>query len=223
MMPQRISKKILIYLFVFFTLVTINNTRISNDFYKIKKFNISGLNKIETSKIYDDLIIFKNNNIFLFNKKNISEKIYSNNFVEKFKIFKLYPSTLNVEIKKTKFLAITKKNNKDYLIGTNGKLIEIKDTISNMPFIFGNINVQNFLKFKEAIDNSNFKFKEIENLYYFKSNRWDVKTKGGLSLKLPPNLTVQKLNLIYEIIQKKNFGGNKILDFRQSNMMVIDE
>ena len=66
MMPQRISKKILIYLFVFFTLVTINNKKISNDFYKIKKFNISGLNKIETSKIYDDLIIFKNNNIFSY-------------------------------------------------------------------------------------------------------------------------------------------------------------
>ena len=130
---------------------------------------------------------------------------------------------MNVEIKKTKFLAITKKNNKDYLIGTNGKLIEKKDTISNMPFIFGNINVQNFLKFKKAIDKSNFKFNEIENLYYFKSNRWDVKTKEGLSLKLPSNLTVQKLNLIYEITQKENFGENKILDFRQSNMMVIDE
>ena len=102
-------------------------------------------------------------------------------------------------------------------------MIEIKDTISNMPFIFGNINVQNFLKFKKAIDNSNFKFNEIENLYYFKSNRWDVKTKEGLSLKLPSDLTVQKLNLIYEIIQKKNFSGNKTLDFRQSNMMVIDE
>ena len=222
-MPQRISKKILIYLFVFFTLVTINNTRISNDFYKIKKFNISGLNKIETSKIYDDLIIFKDDNIFLFNKKNISEKIYSNNFVEKFQIFKLYPSTLNVEIKKTKFLAITKKNNKDYLIGENGKLVEIKDTVSKIPFIFGNINVQNFLRFKKTIDNSNFKFNEIENLYYFKSNRWDVKTKEGLSLKLPSDLTVKKLNLIYEIIQKKNLSGNKTLDFRQSNMMVIDE
>ena len=92
-----------------------------------------------------------------------------------------------------------------------------------MPFIFGNINIQNFLKFKKVIDNSNFKFNEIENLYYFKSNRWDIKTKEGLSLKLPSNLTVQKLNLIYEIIQKKKFSGNKTLDFRQSNMMVIDE
>ena len=51
MMPQRISKKILIYLFVFLTLVTINNTKISNDFYKIKQFNITGLNKVETKKI----------------------------------------------------------------------------------------------------------------------------------------------------------------------------
>ena len=102
-------------------------------------------------------------------------------------------------------------------------MIKIKVTIFNLPFIFGNINVQNFLKFKKAIDNSNLKFNEIENLYYFKSNRWDVKTKEGLSLKLPSNLTVKKLNLIYEIIQKKNFSGNKTLDFRQSNMMVIDE
>ena len=83
-MPQQISKKIIIYLFVFFSLVTINNINLSNDFYKIKQVNIIGLNKIETTKIYDELIIFKNDNIFLFNKKNISEKIYLNNFVEKF-------------------------------------------------------------------------------------------------------------------------------------------
>ncbi len=207
----------------FFSLVTINNINLSNDFYKIKQVNISGLNKIETTKIYNELIIFKNDNIFLFDKKNISEKIYLNNFVEKFEIFKLYPSTLDVKIKKTKFLAITKKDNKDYLVGTNGKLIEMNNKIYDLPYIFGNINVQNFLKFKKNIDNSNFKFNEIENLYYFKSNRWDVKTKGGLSLKFPLNLTVQKLNLIYKIIQKNNFKENKILDFRQSNMMVTNE
>ena len=55
-MPQRISKKILIYLFIFLTLVTINNTNLSNDFYKIKEFNISGLDTVETEKIYDDLV-----------------------------------------------------------------------------------------------------------------------------------------------------------------------
>ena len=126
MMPQRISKKIFIYLLIFFTLVTINNTKLSNDFYEIKNIDISGLNKTETIKIYNDLTVFKKDNIFLFDRENISKKIYSNQFVENFKIFKIYPSTLNIEIKKTEFLAITKKNNNDYLIGNNGNLIEKK-------------------------------------------------------------------------------------------------
>ena len=53
MMHQRISKKIIIYLFIFFTLVTINNKKLSNDFYIIKKFNINGLSNLETRKILD--------------------------------------------------------------------------------------------------------------------------------------------------------------------------
>jgi cell division septal protein FtsQ len=81
MMHQRISKKIIIYLFIFFTLVTINNKKLSNDFYIIKKFNINGLSNLETKKILYDLKIFKNTNIFLFNGKNISKKIYSNKIV----------------------------------------------------------------------------------------------------------------------------------------------
>ena len=222
-MPQRISKKIFIYLFIFFSLVTINNTKLSNNFYKIKYLNINGLDILETNKINKDLDDFKNNNIFLFDKKDISQKIYSNKFVEKFKVFKLYPSTLKIEIEKTKFLAITKKDNNDYLIGTNGNLIELNNATFNLPYIFGNINVENFLEFKKIIDISNLRFDEIENFYYFKSNRWDIKTKKGISLKLPSNLTVQKLNLIYEIIEKNDFNSNKTLDFRQNNMMVINE
>ena len=222
-MPQRISKKILLYLLIFFSLVTINNKKYSNNFYKIKYFNISGLDISETNKIYKDLINFKNNNIFFFDKKYISEKINSNEIVEKFQIFKIYPSTLNIEIEKTKFLAITKKNNTNYLIGTNGKLIKITNEIFNLPYIFGNIEIENFLKFKKVIDNSNFEFEEIENFYYFKSDRWDVKTKKNLSLKFPSDITVKKLNLISEIIKKNNFENNITLDFRQNNMMVINE
>ena len=223
MMPQQISKKITVYLFFFFTLATINNVKIANNFYKIKQFNISGLDKTETQKIKDSLIIFKNNNIFLFKKENILRKIYSNKFVDSLKIFKIYPSTLNIEIKKTKFLAITRKDDNDYLIGTNGKLIKTNSSIKDLPYIFGNISVKNFLEFKKIIDDSDFRFNELENLYYFKSDRWDLETKDGLSLKLPSELTVRKLNLIYKIMKKNEFKKNKIFDFRYDNMMVIDE
>ena len=56
-MRKQKSKKVFIYFF--FTLVTVNNKKISNDFYKIKEFQISGLNNIETKKILDSLIISK--------------------------------------------------------------------------------------------------------------------------------------------------------------------
>ena len=77
MMPQRISKKIFTYLFIFFSLVTITNTKISNNFYKINEFEINGLNLKQKNKLYNDLNIFKNDNIFLLDKENISEKIKS--------------------------------------------------------------------------------------------------------------------------------------------------
>ena len=222
MMHQRISKKIIIYIFIFFTLVTITNSKLSNNFYIIKKLNIIGLNQSETEKIYNELKVFENTNIFSFDKKGISKKIYSNKIVEEFKVLKIYPSILNVEIKKTKFLAITKINNNDYFVGSNGKLIELEDSYLDLPYIFGNINVNDFLNFKKIIDGSNLNFNEIKNLYYFKSKRWDVITKDGITLKMPYNLNVKRLNLILEIIQKENFKDIKIIDFRQDKMLVTN-
>ena len=222
MMRQRISKKIIIYLFLFFTLVTINNTKLSKDFYLIKKLNIKGLTISETSQLHNELKIFKKKNIFSINENNISEKIYSNGIIEKFEIFKNYPSTLNIEIKKTKFLAVTKKNNINYFIGSNGNLIKVKEKNLDLPYIFGNVDVDNFLDFKNIIDESNFEFNKIKSLYYFKSKRWDVVTKNGLTLKMPLNLTVEKLNLFNDIANKNEFDDFKILDFRQNNILVIN-
>jgi len=222
MMRQRISKKIIIYLFLFFTLVTINNTKLSKDFYLINKLNIEGLTINETTQLHNELKVFKKMNIFSLNEKNISEKIYSNGIIEKFEIFKNYPSTLNIEIKKTKFLAVTKKNNINYFIGSNGNLIKVKEKNLDLPYIFGNVDVDNFLDFKNIIDESNFEFNKIKSLYYFKSKRWDVVTKNGLTLKMPLNLTVEKLNLLNEIANKNEFDDFKILDFRQNNILVIN-
>ncbi len=222
-MHQRISKKILIYLSIFFILVTINNKKISLDFYGIKEFNIISPYDLDTKKIYDDLKILTNTNIFSFDKKQIFKIINSNKSIEEFKVLKVYPSTLNIEIKKTKYLAITKKDNVDYLVGANGNLIEINDINYELPFIFGNINIENFLNFKKMIDISKFKFSELKSIYYFNSNRWDIVDKKGSIVKFPHNISVAKLNLFYEITKKDNFKDLKTLDFRQNGILVINE
>ena len=222
-MLQQISKKIFIYLFIYLMLVTTTNEKISYDFYKVRKFNITGLDELDTNLLKQNIEIFKNTSIFSINKKDISKIIYSDKTINDFEIIKMYPSTLQIKIKKTNFLAITKKNGRNYYVLENGNLIKVQNQDLKLPYIFGDVDINNFLDLKKMIDSSVLGFNEIENFYYFKSTRWDILTKSGLIIKMPINLTVKKINFIFEIIQKQNFDDVKILDFRQENMMITND
>ena len=223
-MRQQISKKIIIYLFIFISLCSINNFKNLNlDIYKISKINITGLSMKDNIKIYEKIKIFKGKNIFLLDDQEISKKINSNKLVQKFLVTKNYPSVLDVNLTKTNFLAITKINGVDYFIGANGNFIETNDKMVNIPFVFGNINGNQFLKFKKILDKSNFKFSKIDSLFYFKSNRWDIKTKDGLIIRLPPILNENILNQIDKISNYSKFRNIKTLDFRQKNQIIMRE
>ena len=55
---------------------------------------------------------------------------------------------------------------------------------SSLPFVFGDLNVEEFLKFKNEVDKSNFDFKKIIKLILFKSKRWDIETSEGIFDKI---------------------------------------
>ena len=178
-MHQRISKKIVVYLFLFLTLVTANNINFLNfNFLKIITLNVSGLNNFEKKKFEKDLDFLKKEDLIFLDKVEISKKIFANKTVEDLSVFKNYPSELQIFIKKTNFLAIIKKNNQNYYIGSNGNLILTKNSLESLPFIFGNVEPDDFLKLKTYINNSEFNFDKIKNLYFFKSKRWDIETKN---------------------------------------------
>lgn len=225
MMHQRTNRKIIIYLFLFAILASVNNFKYINlQLFKIDLINISGLNDTENSNLYEKITDYKKKNIFFIDNLEISKNINSNNLVEKFWVFKEYPSTININLIKTNFLGITKINNIDYLIGSNGKLIKKRnDQVIDLPFIFGSVDANNFLILKEILDKSNFDASKIENFYYFKSNRWDIKTKKGLVIRLPSEVNVNLLNTVNQIIEDENFKNIKTLDFRQTNQIITYE
>jgi cell division septal protein FtsQ len=225
MMHQRTNRKIIIYLFLFAILASVNNFKYINlQLFKIDLINISGLNDTENSNLYEKIIGYKKKNIFFIDNLEISKNINSNNLVEKFWVFKEYPSTININLIKTNFLGITKINNIDYLIGSNGKLIKKRnDQVIDLPFIFGSIDANDFLILKEILDKSNFNISKIENFYYFKSNRWDIKTKKGLVIRLPSEINVNLINTVNQIIEDENFKNIKTLDFRQTNQIITYE
>ena len=219
-----ISKKIIIYLLLFCFLVSINNTSLMNiSFPKINQIEISGLNLDERKKI--ESIIYDSNfkSIFHLDKQYLKKEISSINIIEQFEIFKNYPSTLKIFIEKTKILAQTKKNGFDYLIGSNGKLIENKDFTLELPFIFGDLNILEFLELKRKIDSSLFEFSEVSNLYLYKSKRWDIETYDGILIKLPKNNVKEILNIYVQMSKEKKINKKTIIDFRQENQIILNE
>mgnify|MGYP001456090280 CR=1 FL=1 len=223
-MHQRISKKIILYLFLFFSLVTINNSKSLNlNLLKISKLNILGLEDFEKNKFYQDLNYLKDENILFIDKEEISKRIFTNKIVENLFVFKNYPSKIEIKIIKANFLAITKKNNKDFYIGTNGNFILANDPKKKLPFIFGDVDPEYLLTLKSYIDNSEFSFNKIKNLYFFKSKRWDIETVDGLLIKLPLKQVDVSLRILSNIINQEEFKNKKEIDLRQINQVIVNE
>ena len=223
-MPQQISKKIIIYLSFLLMLVTTNNINLLTlDFFKISNLNIVGLQYEEKEKFKESLNFLKNKNLKFLDKDEILKKIFLNKTVEDLSIFKNYPSDLKIIIKKTKFLATTKKANQNYYIGSNGKLILAENLENNLPFVFGDVDVANFLKLKNSILKTEFNYDQVKNLYYFKSKRWDIETKDGLIIKLPLNNVEKALKTLSKILISKKFVNIKVVDLRQKNQVILND
>ena len=127
-MPLQINRKIFIYLFIFFILGTFTNRKFLNsNFLKIDNYKITGLSQFDNNLIRQDLSSLKKQNLFTLKKIRISKMINSYKVIERFSVFKNYPSNLNVVIEATNFLALTKKNGQDFYIGSNGNLIKVKN------------------------------------------------------------------------------------------------
>ena len=162
-MHLRINKKIFIYIFLILILGSINNKNLHNiKFSQITSINIEGLSEKENSKLIESLEIFKMQNLFFLDKNKITEILNSNNLIEDFFIFKKYPSSLEIKIKKTEFLAKVTKSDKTYYLGSNGKLILLEKKESKLPFIFGEFKNKDFFDLYEVIDDTNFDFNKIK-------------------------------------------------------------
>ena len=222
-MPQQINKKILLYFFLFIILGTFNNKDLNKfEFPKINRINISGF-ETHNNNFLEKLEILKLNNLFLLKKSQIEELFDTNNLIEEYKIFKKYPSSLEVEIIKTKFLALLNIDGKTFFVGSNGKLIETKDNLKDLPYIFGNLDMNNFLSLKRIIDNSTLKFKEVRNLYFFPSGRWDVELLSGILIRLPNEKLKESLDLSLNLLNNEKFVNVKLIDVRQKNQVIINE
>ena len=218
-MQQRKSKKILIYFFLLLVVGSINNSNLNSlKLQNINNINIAGLDIKDKSILLNKIEKFNINNIFSIRKIDLTNKIESNPLVESYSIFKIYPSSLDIKIEKTKFLAKINKNGQTFYIGSNGKFIKNNSFNNQLPFIFGNPEVIEFFNIKEIIDKSKISYTKIKNLYFFPSKRWDIELRDNTIIKLPRDNINHTLNLVIEFLD-----DNKFIDARIKNQIILDD
>ena len=112
---------------------------------------------------------------------------------------------------------------KTFLIGSNGKLSNVKFSDKELPFIFGKPEINEFIEFTNIIDQSSFSLNEIKNLYFFPSKRWDLELKNNIILKLSKDHARLSLDQAFEILNDSNFGDIKIVDARIKNQIILND
>jgi cell division protein FtsQ len=155
-MHQSIDKKnkIIIYLIFLLILSTTSGKFLNKQkeySLKINSIKVFGLTIAKNKEIQNDLKNVFYQNIFFLGKKEIKRIINKHNIVEEYNIKKIYPSTLNIEIKPAKLLAkISNYNN--LIVGSNGKLISVEQSGISLPNIFGEFSSDDFLNFQKVFE-----------------------------------------------------------------------
>ena len=225
-MHQRKGKKVVIYFFLLLLLGSINNINLYNSLTnKFVDVKVLGLGENENSILLQKIknLNLNLNNIFFLNGKEIKKLIEANSLIEDFELFKRYPSSLDINLEKTKFLARINKNGKIFLVGSNGRFLEYHSSNIKLPFIFGKPDIKEFLDIKKIIDQSYIPYSEINNLYFFPSKRWDLELNNDIIVRLPKNQVKESLNLVYVLLKEGNIKDNKIIDLRIKNQIILND
>ncbi len=228
-MPQSISKKkIYFYLSILILLSTTFNFNIISKFNKlnlINKISIVGLNEKEKNNLENNLEIFINKNIFLVSKEEAQKIIKNISFIDSYNIVKIFPSKLQININKTKFVAKTILDGKKFYIGKNGKLTEISLVKKeyNLPEIFGKFQVYEFLKLQNILYTNGFNLDEIKKYYYFKSNRWDIQNNDDVILKLPSQNIEKSLQNYRSSLSTDKIIQGRLIDLRIKDKIIFTD
>ena len=223
-MQQRKSRIFIIYFLLLILLGSIHNIGVN----KVKLANISKINILGLGIDNNDLIMERINNlelgnIFFIKKKKLQRIIDQNTLVEKYDIFKVYPSSLYINIQKTNFLARMNYNGVNFIIGSNGKFSNNELYQKELPYIFGSPKIDEFLHFKKIIEVSKLEYKDIKNFYYYASGRWDIEFINEIIVKLPIKDIDNAIQLVFEFLDRSDLQQIKIIDARIKNQIIIND
>ena len=86
--------------------------------------------------------------------------------------------------------------------------------------MFGKFSVKKFTSFKKTLNQSDFNYNEIKEIFFFPSGRIDIKNKDNILIKFPIENLQTALSIANKIINNNEFKNN-IIDLRVSKQLIL--
>ena len=221
-MLQKIDKKnyIFFYLIIFLILSSIHNSNFKyNNFFSVKKIDVIGLNNSDNSFLENKFTNLIGSNIFTLNKKSF-EVIKSVNSIKSYNVKKIYPNQVKIYLESAVAIGVVKNLNELFILGNNGKIIELKTLPKNIPEVTGNNDTKKIFQTIKIINKSNLDIRNIKKIIFFPSKRIDLELENKKKIRFPINFTINDLNLGFKIINNEKFNQSKIIDLRILNKVI---
>ena len=191
--------------------------------YQIEDIKIINNKYLSEDKILNKISL-KNKNFFSLNLKNISDQVLSIGEVQSVRLEKRFNGDIYLFIEEKRPISFWIKEDKKYLIDSEGQILEMKKSFfNNLPIVKGeDANI----KASRIIEKINIFPKIKVNLSYleFKSKyRWNLYFKENIIVKLPYKDIEKALNFLSYFLMNKDFKLNKfkVIDMRVNGRVFL--
>jgi len=196
-----------------------------DNFFEIKKITLNGRSKSDLNLIKNivNSELYKNKNIINYDTDNIRNSLEEINWINKVFIRKVFPNKIIIDIEEHKEFAIFNKNEKNFLLSQEGKIIhEIRNSKAyKLINIEGNFTTQNIDEVKKFLSNNRELEEQISKIIVHSNNRLDVIINNVL-FKLPNKNTKKAVNQISRFTNLKNLKTVDLRFFEKKIFLKID-
>lgn len=211
--------------FIAFTLILLLTTyKLRNEInlnLDVKKIIIENNNILSKKQVKEDLFFLYEKNLFFLNNNLINKKLDKNSLIESFKIKKIYPNTVKIQVFEKEPIFILQNKKKKYYFTKKNLLInytKIKQ-FEDLPIVFA--EKENFEKFYTELKKIKFPIKIVKAFYFFDSKRWDLLTVNNKTIKLPIKDYDTSLKNFIDIQKKESFKKYTIFDYRITDQLIL--
>ena len=179
----------------------------------IKKIKVKNNEIINDDEIKKKLSFLYETNILFSDLDAIEKKIKEIDFIESFKIKKVYPNEIQITIREKKPIAIIQNKKKKKYFTSKGDLIDFIDLkrFENLPLVYG--DKESFAGIHKNLKSLNFPITKIK--------KWDLLTTKNQLIKLPIENYDKSLVNFMTLKDKINFTEYKIFDYRIKDQLIL--